>query len=93
MTIETARSRRDPPTWSSWREAVGVVFYWPHLKRTMTIALVVGSVLFCINQLNVVLSGRTTVAVVVKSMVTYLVPFSTANAGVLVATRAGAGRP
>ena len=63
-----------------------VVLYWPNLKRTLTIALVVGTVLFAINQLDLVLTGRATLAVWVKSAVTYLVPFTTANLGVLVAT-------
>ena len=55
----------------------------------MTIALVVGTVLFCINQLDVVLRGDATTLVWVKSAITYLVPFGVSNAGVLVASRAG----
>jgi len=64
-----------------------VVLYRPHLRRTTVIALVVGSLLFCINQLDVVLRGDATVLVWVKSGLTYLVPFCVSNAGVLVATR------
>ena len=78
-----------PPTWSTWPEAVRVVLHPPHLRKTVTIALVVGSVLFCINQLDVVLRGDATTAVWIKSAVTYLVPFCVSNAGVLVASRAG----
>ena len=66
-----------------------VVLHPPHLRKTVTIALVVGSVLFCINQLDVVLRGDATTAVWIKSAVTYLVPFCVSNAGVLVASRAG----
>ena len=61
--------------------------YPPHLRKTITITLVVGTILFCINQLDVVLRGDATAAVWVKSAVTYLVPFCVSNAGVLVATR------
>jgi hypothetical protein len=53
----------------------------------VTIALVVGTVLFCINQLDVVLRGDATAVVWIKSAITYLVPFCVSNAGVLVASR------
>ncbi|MGI8661835.1 MAG: nitrate/nitrite transporter NrtS [Acidimicrobiales bacterium] len=53
----------------------------------MTIALVVGTVLFGINQLDVVLRGDATPVVWAKVAVTYLVPFGVSNAGVLVGSR------
>jgi len=76
-----------PPSWSSWPEALRVVRYPPHLRKTVTISVVVGTILFCINQLDVVLRGDATTAVWIKSAVTYLVPFCVSNAGVLVASR------
>lgn len=82
-----ARPRGEPPTWTTWRQAVGVVLYRPHLRRTVAITLVVGTVLFCINQLDVVLRGDATAVVWIKAAVTYLVPFAVSNAGVLVASR------
>jgi len=75
------------PTWTTWREAVGVVAQGANVLKTALIAVVVGTVLFCINQLDVVLRGDATAAVWIKSVITYLVPFGVANAGVLVATR------
>src|ERR671911_355349 len=48
------------------------------------IAVVVGTVLFCINQLDVVLRGDAGTVVWVKSAVTYVVPFCVSCAGVLV---------
>lgn len=66
-----------------------MVCYRPHLRKTVAIALLVGTVLFAINQLDVVLRGDATTAVWVKSAVTYLVPFCVSNAGVLVGTRRG----
>ncbi|MGH9013307.1 MAG: nitrate/nitrite transporter NrtS [Acidimicrobiia bacterium] len=75
------------PTWATWREAIRVITYRPHLRKTALIALAVGTVLFCINQLDVVLRGEATTGVWVKSAVTYLVPFCVSNAGVLVASR------
>ncbi|MGH9014463.1 MAG: nitrate/nitrite transporter NrtS [Acidimicrobiia bacterium] len=75
------------PTWATWQEAISVVGYRPHLRKTILIALMVGTILFCINQLDVVLRGDATTAVWVKSAVTYLVPFCVSNAGLLVASR------
>jgi hypothetical protein len=60
---------------------------WPaNLKRTIATALIVGTVLFAINQLNVVAAGQATAVVWIKTGVTYLVPFVVANIGILVAT-------
>lgn len=76
-----------PPKWSTWREAIRVVLYPAYLRRTVAISIVVGTVLFAINQLDVVVRGDATPLVWVKSAVTYLVPFGVSNAGVLVASR------
>jgi len=59
----------------------------PYLLRTGRIALVVGTVLFAINQLDVVLSGRASAVVWIKVGVTYCVPFAVSNFGVLIGTR------
>ena len=75
------------PTWTTWREAAGVIIYPPHLRRCLAIAAVVGTILFAINQLDVVVRGDATAAVWVKSAVTYVVPFCVSSAGVLVASR------
>ena len=83
----TASSSR--PVWSTWREIPKVCLYPPHLVRTISIALIVGTVLFLINQLDVVLRGEETTVVWLKSALTYLVPFVVSNLGVLVATRTG----
>jgi len=45
---------------------VRVVAYRPHLRNTLVIALVVGTILFCINQLDVVLRGDANVGVWIK---------------------------
>ncbi|MGH9110924.1 MAG: nitrate/nitrite transporter NrtS [Acidimicrobiales bacterium] len=76
-----------PPTWATWREARAILAYPPHLRRTVTIALVVGTILFCINQLDVVLRGEADAIVWIKSAVTYIVPFCVSSAGVLAGTR------
>jgi hypothetical protein len=77
----------DGPTWSTWREAPPVVLHRPHLGKTVRIALIVGTVLFVINQLDVVVRGEATPVVWLKVALTYLVPFCVANLGILIASR------
>jgi NAD(P)-dependent dehydrogenase (short-subunit alcohol dehydrogenase family) len=74
-------------TWTTWREARAILAQPRHFRRTGAIALVVGTVLFCINQLDVVLRGDADAAVWVKAAVTFLVPFCVSCAGLLVGTR------
>lgn len=64
-----------------------MVLFPPHLRNTFRAAVVVGTLLFSINQLDVVIRGEATQLVWIKGGVTYLVPFAVANYGVLVATR------
>ncbi len=81
-------TNRDPaPTWATTREALGVVFHRPHLRKTVRIALVVGTILFAINHGDTLASGRVTVAVIIKGLLTYVVPFIVSNVGVLIATQ------
>jgi hypothetical protein len=60
------------PALRCWRHAV---FYGPVFRRALQVAAVVGTLLFLINQLDVVLSGKVTPLVVLKIVLTYLVPF------------------
>lgn len=87
MPRRTSSEPTPEPTWSSWAEASRVVLDRRHLRATIRITLVVGTVLFCINQLDVVLAGDASTATWVKSGITYLVPFVVSNLGVLTATR------
>ena len=81
------------PTWSTAAGALRVVLLPRHLRATVRIALIVGTILFAINQLDVVLQGDATTATWVKGGVTYLVPFVVANLGVLTATRSSDRSP
>jgi len=74
-------------TWSTWREAITVLLAPRHLKRTGSIALIVGSVFFAMNQLSVIVSGHATTIVWLKATLTYLTPLCTSNFGVLSASR------
>lgn len=64
-----------------------MVVYPTHLKKTLSIALLVGTVLFCVNRLGVVLRGDATALVWGKVAVTYAVPFANSSAGILIASR------
>jgi hypothetical protein len=75
------------PGWGRWREAHAVIVHPPHLRRTIRIAIVVGSLLFAINHLDTVLRGEATSMLWLKGALTYVVPFCTSNLGVLVASR------
>ncbi|CAN5626634.1 hypothetical protein BH20ACT2_BH20ACT2_00100 [soil metagenome] len=65
-----------------------MIGYRPHLRKTLSIAAAVGTLLFAINQLDVVIKGNANAVVWFKSAVTYLVPFAVSSAGVLIASRA-----
>jgi hypothetical protein len=75
------------PHWSEWRDMAAVVTYHRHLKRTVAIALTVGTVFFAMNQLTLVLTGHPTPLTWLKVALTYLPPFCMSNFGILTATR------
>jgi hypothetical protein len=69
------------PRGADGREATAVVVWPAHLKKTALTAVVAGTILFAINQLNVVIDGHATTLVWAKTAVTYLVPFAVSNIG------------
>ena len=77
----------DRKDWSTSGEALTIVCKRSNLKNTITIALIVGTVLFTINQLDVVLRGEATRTVWLKIIITYFVPFMVSNIGILSVTR------
>ncbi|SRR5579875_1331139 len=88
MPAMAVRARpQSPPTWQKLSECPRCIIYRPHLRRTILTALTVGTILFIINQLNVVVAGHATPVVWAKAGVTYLVPFCVANIGLLVGCR------
>ncbi len=72
------------------REALRICFRREHLRRTVKIALVVGTVLTLINQLDVILKGDATSLTWVKAGLNYCVPFIVSNLGLLAGKRAEA---
>lgn len=75
------------PTWRSARDIPGVVRHRPHLRRTLLTTLIVGTVLFAINQLDVVMSGDASMTTWVKVVLTYVMPFVVSNLGIVFATQ------
>jgi len=55
--------------------------------RAIGVALVVGTILFAINQLDAVLRGELTPTLVAKVALTYLVPYCVSTYSALQATR------
>lgn len=65
------------------REALGYVLLPHHLRRTATIALIVGTLLTAINQGDVLLGGAATSTTWVKCAMNFVVPFCVSNLGLL----------
>ena len=82
--MTTAAAVAQPAT---WRQALRLCASPRSLRSTLAVALVVGTVLFAINQLDTVLAGRATGRVWLKAALTYVVPFLVANYGLLVGAR------
>ena len=60
--------------------------YPPVARRAMQVALVVGTILFAINQADVVLNGQFMPLIVAKIGLTYLVPYSVSTYSTLAAS-------
>ncbi len=74
-------------TWSTPLEALGIVFTRTTLRKTIRIALVVGTILSLINQAGVIFGGDATAVTWIRVGANYLVPFCVSSAGFLSATR------
>jgi hypothetical protein len=78
----------ETPTVTGWRWAVHTCRNPVTLRRTVRIALVVGTVLTVINQLDVLIAADATILTGVKIGLNYVVPFIVSNLGVLSARKA-----
>jgi hypothetical protein len=70
------------------RQAVDIVFRRENLRRTIRIALVVGTILTLINQLDVFIKGDETILTWIKVGLNFCVPFVVSNLGLLAGKRA-----
>ena len=80
-------SGRLRPTWSRVGEIPRVCFDRRNLSRCTWAAALVGTILFFINQADVVFGGQATAATWVKIVLSYLVPFLVSNYGIVVGSR------
>ena len=76
------------PSWSSYGEAAQLWFAPATLRKTIKIALVVGTLLSLVNQGSVIFGGHATAVTCVRVGLNYLVPFCVSSIGYLSATRA-----
>ena len=77
----------DRQTASPWMETVAYCASPSRLRRTVAIALVVGTLLTLFNQGDVILAGQASAVTLLKGTTNYLTPFVVSNLGLL------AGRP
>ncbi|MGC8488213.1 MAG: hypothetical protein ACP5QO_08335 [Clostridia bacterium] len=75
------------PTWTRWRDIPAVVVHPANLRSTGTIALVVGALLFLVNDLDTMLRSGASASIVVKAALNIVIPFCVSNFGLLTATR------
>ena len=73
--------------WCTWQDVGLIVLAPQHLKRTVSIALIVGTAFFAMNQVPVIVAGHASTVVWLKAGLTYLTPLLVSNFGVLSATR------
>ena len=88
MELTTAAPAR---TWSTPLEALRIVFLRTTLRKTIRIALVVGTLLSLINQAGVIFGGNATAVTWMRVGANYVVPFCVSSAGFLGATRRSGG--
>jgi hypothetical protein len=74
--------------WARLVEALRIIREPQHLRRTLKIAFVVGTILTAINQGDVILAGDATTGTALKTVLNYCVPFIVSNLGLLAGKRA-----
>lgn len=80
-------SGRARPTWNRVGEIPAVCIDRGNLTRCVGAAVLVGTILFFINQADVVFRGQATAATWIKIGLSYLVPFLVSNYGIVVGSR------
>ena len=73
-------------TWSGAPGALAMMFRRTTLRKTIRIALVVGTVLSVINQGYLIWGGRATYVTWIRVVANYFVPFCVSSTGFLTAT-------
>jgi hypothetical protein len=76
------------PSWTTVTQAMGLFWRGATFSTAAPVAIVVGTLLSLVNQLQVVLDGDATWATWVRIVVNYAVPYLVASIGFLSACRA-----
>lgn len=97
MDLDASRDAGRTSAASRLRRALRTCADPAHLRRTVSIAIVVGVLLTLVNQLDVLLEGAATTLTGVKIALNFCIPFVVANVGLLAAgsnasTEHGSGR-
>ena len=90
---ESTSPQREPQAKPTAREAFALVSSGPILRRSLVVALIVGTLLSVINQLSVITSGDATGATWVRIGANYAIPFVVSSIGALSGLSAGPSRP
>jgi hypothetical protein len=69
--------------WSTRDEAIALLISTPILRRSIIVAIIVGTLLSVINQLSVVTTGNATGATWVRIAANYAIPFVVSCIGAL----------
>ena len=65
------------------KQSIRIILHTSHLKRTGTIALLVGTWLTLFNQGDLILTGQWSLPLGIKIFLNYLTPFAVSNMGLL----------
>jgi hypothetical protein len=76
------------PSWTTLPQAFGLFCRGATFRTAAPVAIIVGTVLSLVNQLQVVVDGDATWATWVRIVVNYAVPYAVASVGFLSACRA-----
>ncbi len=87
MDEGTSDARDEVDEWRTAGEALRLSFRTSTLRRTVVIALIVGTLLSLVNQADVIVSGNADAVTWVRIVVNFLVPFCVSTAGFLSACR------
>jgi hypothetical protein len=75
-------------TWTTPRQALRLTCERSTLRKTVPIAVVVGTILSLINQADIIATGESSWATWLRVAANYAVPFCVSSAGFLSASRA-----
>jgi len=77
---------------ASWRARLAVVLSGPVVRKSIMAAILVGSLLILLNQGDLLFSGQITGRVIIKSLITPLIPFCVTLLGALLNSGSAAHR-